>query len=90
MRYQLQFTSQFKRAQKKLDKKSRQLVDSVVLQLANGESLPPKNFDHALKGKWRGHRECHVKPDLLLIYKIEKDILRLTCVHVGSHSLVLE
>jgi mRNA interferase YafQ len=54
--------------------------------LANEEILPKKYKDHFLQGNWQGYRECHVKPDLLLIYKLENDKLTLTLVRTGSHS----
>lgn len=54
--------------------------------LANGETLPPKYKDHELKGNYQGHRECHIEPDWLLIYKIENDILILTLTRTGTHS----
>ena len=45
----------------------------------------PRRRDHALTGNWRDYRDCHIKPDLVLIYqKPESDILRL--VRLGSHS----
>jgi mRNA interferase YafQ len=51
----------------------------------NDEELPEKYHDHALSGDWFGYRECHVKPDLLLIYKKPDDkVLRLA--RLGSHS----
>ena len=59
---------------------------NVIELLANGEVLPNKYQDHVLKGNWKGYRECHVKPDVLLIYKIENDELTLTLVRTGSHS----
>lgn len=46
--------------------------------------------DHALTGNLHGFRECHVKPDWLLIYMIEEDILTLTLVNTGSHADVLD
>ena len=46
--------------------------------------------DHALTGNFHGFRECHVKPDWLLIYMIEEDILTLTLVNTGSHADVLD
>ncbi len=45
-----------------------------------------KYKDHALKGDYKGHRECHISPDWLLIYKIYEDVLILTLVETGSHS----
>lgn len=59
---------------------------NVIEILANEEPLPIKYQDHTLKGEWKGYRECHVKPDLLLIYKLENDELTLTLVRTGSHS----
>ena len=48
--------------------------------------LEPKYKDHKLIGKYAGFRECHIKPDLLLIYKKENKTLILMCIALGSHS----
>jgi mRNA interferase YafQ len=57
----------------------------VLVTLANDRPLEPKHRDHDLSGDWSGYRECHVKPDLLLIYrKTDQDLLRLA--RLGSHS----
>ena len=53
--------------------------------LAADEPLPAKHRDHDLTGNWSDHRECHVKPDLLLIYRRQGDDL-LQLVRLGSHS----
>ncbi|MBP9722979.1 MAG: type II toxin-antitoxin system YafQ family toxin [Gammaproteobacteria bacterium] len=42
----------------------------MLTLLISDKILPENNYDHSLSGEWRGYRECHVKPDLLLIYKI--------------------
>ena len=61
------------------------LVSEVVSLLAEDVPLPQKNRDHGLGGDWQDHRECHLKPDLLLIYrKPDAEILQL--VRMGSHS----
>ena len=61
------------------------LVSTVVELLLSGQVLPEKNRDHALSGDWVGYRECHIKPDLLLIYrKPDADTLRLA--RLGSHG----
>ncbi len=61
------------------------LVSTVVALLVSDQVLPKSNRDHALSGDWMGYRECHIKPDLLLIYrKPEVDTLRLA--RLGSHS----
>ena len=62
------------------------LLDDIVRRLATGEPLPESNRDHALTGDWLGHRECHVAPDWLLIYRIEADLLVLTLSRTGTHS----
>lgn len=48
------------------------LLDDIIRALSRGDTLPEKNKDHALSGDWIGHRECHIQPDWLLIYRIEK------------------
>ena len=58
----------------------------MIETLAMGNTLPPENRDHALTGNWRGHRECHIQPDWLLIYRIEGDVLVLTLSRTGTHS----
>lgn len=57
----------------------------VVEALINDRALEPRHRDHELGGGWKGYRECHVKPDLLLVYrKCDADTLRLA--RLGSHS----
>ncbi|MCD8284170.1 MAG: type II toxin-antitoxin system YafQ family toxin [Opitutae bacterium] len=61
-----------------------ELIKQVIILLA-AESMLPENFhDHALSGNWSGFRECHIRPDWLLIYKVNKDKLHL--VRTGTHS----
>ncbi len=61
------------------------MLSHIVAFLAQDQPLPAKNRDHELLGSWRGHRECHIKPDRLLIYqKPDAELLRL--VRLGSHS----
>lgn len=63
----------------------RALYEAVALLLAEDKPLPENCRDHALVGEWEGYRECHLKPDLLLIYKTdEPGILRIA--RLGSHS----
>ena len=57
----------------------------VLVALATDKALDAKCRDHDLIGDWAGYRECHIKPDLLLIYrKSDSDTLRLA--RLGSHS----
>jgi mRNA interferase YafQ len=61
------------------------LLTKITELLAADQPLKPKYRDHGLGGNWNNHRECHLKPDLLLIYKLPDDeTLRL--VRMGSHS----
>lgn len=62
------------------------LLDNVVDTLRQGKPLAEKYRDHSLTGNYKGFRECHIKPDWLLIYLIENDILTLTLVDTGSHA----
>ena len=58
---------------------------SILIALADDQPLAPRHHDHTLSGDWKDHRDCHVKPDLVLIYqKPDADTLRL--VRLGSHS----
>ena len=57
----------------------------VVRLLAADEPLPRRNFDHSLFGDWADHRDCHIKPDLILIYR-KPDDDNLDLVRLGSHS----
>ena len=79
-------TSRFKRQYKKLNQDDKTRSKAVIDKLLNGEILEPKHNDHKLTGQYEGFRECHIKPDLLLINKKEKRILILTCLAIGSHS----
>ncbi len=61
------------------------LLPAVLTLLASDTPLPAKYVDHPLRGEWKDFRDCHVKPDLVLIYrKTSNDVLQL--VRLGSHS----
>ena len=57
----------------------------IVERLANDHPLEARHYDHALSGEWRDHRDCHVKPDLVLIYQ-KPDAGTLRLIRLGSHS----
>ncbi len=86
--YQVKFTVAFKKSYKLMKKRGLDLsaLDEVVDLLRQGRQLDEKYRDHGLSGNYTGFRECHVKPDWLLIYLVENDILTLTLVDTGSHS----
>lgn len=87
-KYIVKTTTQFKRDYKLAVKRGLKidLLKDIIAALAMGEKLPEKNKDHALTGNWVGHRECHILPDWLLIYRIEDDVLVLTLARTSSHS----
>ncbi|MFZ2854021.1 MAG: type II toxin-antitoxin system YafQ family toxin [Rhodocyclaceae bacterium] len=83
-------TGQFKRDYKREAKGlHRQTLASdfadVIAALANDQPLTEKHRDHALTGDWKDHRDCHIKPDLVLIYRKSNDAV-LQLVRLGSHS----
>ncbi|MBU1666184.1 MAG: type II toxin-antitoxin system YafQ family toxin [Gammaproteobacteria bacterium] len=83
-------TGQFKRDYKRESRgQHRATLDADVLPvlkaLANDQALGPRYCDHPLSGDWKDHRDCHIKPDLVLIYQKPDDgTIRL--VRLGSHS----
>ena len=87
-KFTVKYTTQFKKDYKLAIKRGMkiELLDAVITDLANGVPLPDKNNDHALTGNWIGHRECHILPDWLLIYRAEGDVLVLTLARTGTHS----
>ena len=76
----------FKKDYKKLNAQEQEALKSVIRDLAEGKTLDSKFKDHKLVGNYLGCRECHIKPDLLLIYKIDNSILELALVRAGNHS----
>lgn len=83
-------TTQFKRDYKRESKgRYRKVLDDmlqpVLEMLAEDVPLPEKFVDHSLTGNWIEHRDCHIKPDLVLIYK-KPDVARLQLIRLGSHS----
>lgn len=87
-KYTVKPTTQFKRDYKLALKRHLdvKLLEDVVAALAMGEALAEKHRDHSLSGNWAGHRECHILPDWLLVYRIEDNVLVLTLARTGSHS----
>ncbi len=89
MTYEIVYTSRFKRSLKRV----RQLLGfkperlkRAVTMLANGDTLPSSFRDHTLTGQLKGFRECHLAPDILLIYQVDGDMLILTLVNIGTHA----
>lgn len=89
----IKLTQQFERDIKKLVKKHYDLnkLETVVTLLVeqDTETLYRKYKDHALKGNWKGFRECHIEADWLLIYRIHNDVCELVLVRTGNHDNLL-
>ena len=86
----VKYTSRFKRDYRReksgvLGKKLDNLLMDVIDLLATDKPLPRRYVDHQLTGEWKDHRDCHIRPNLLLVYRLpDADTLEL--VRLGSHS----
>ncbi len=82
----IHYTTQFKKDYKKAAKQGNDLdkLKAVIKKLNRKELLDPTYRDHPLSGNWKNHRDCHIGPDWLLIYRIAADGLFLE--RTGSHS----
>ncbi len=83
-------TAQFKRDYKRENKGQHRAVlaydfPKIVEALANDQALAEQHRDHVLTGDWKDHRDCHIRPDLVLIYR-KPDSNALQLVRLGSHS----
>ena len=89
MKYEILRTRRFKTAFKRVQKLKgfkHEVFEEVVRTLATGEKLARERKDHQLSGNLKGFRECHLAPDILLMYQIDEGILVLTLVSVGNHA----
>jgi mRNA interferase YafQ len=87
---EVKYTSRFKRDYRReksgvLGKRLDALLMEVVNLLAADKPLPQRHADHPLGGEWNDHRDCHIRPDLILIYR-KPDADNLELVRLGSHS----
>ena len=78
--------AQFRRDVKLARKRGKDMAKlrQVILLLIEGSSLPQRYKDHPLGGDWKHYRDCHIEPDWLLIYKVDRNDLHL--VRTGTHS----
>lgn len=88
MTLKLVATSQFKKDYKRVKKRGLDISElhRVLNKLRCGEPLEERHRDHALVGVYEGFRECHIRPDWLLIYAIDKGQLVLIASRTGTHS----
>jgi mRNA interferase YafQ len=82
------WTTRFKKDYKLAMKRNMDmsLLDDCIRKLAAGEQLPLAFHDHELSGNWSGYNECHIRPDWLLIYRVDGDGLILVLARTGTHS----
>ena len=88
VRYSTKFKKDFKLAKKR--GLPMQELKTVIEKLAAGIPLEEKHRDHALTGNYAMFRECHIRPDWLLIYRINDMELELIAHRTGTHSDLLE
>ena len=86
----IKYTAQFKKDYKAAIKRgcSTEKIETVITYLCRQEKLPEKYRDHALANsrQYKNVRECHIDPDWLLIYRVDKYELVLELIRTGSHS----
>lgn len=85
-------SSKFRRDVKKIEKRGYDIrkLEVAITLLASGEPLPKNYEDHKLQGKLKGFRDCHIEPDWVLVYRIEKENLILFLSRTGQHNDFLE
>ena len=84
----VRYSSKFKKDFKTIIRRGYDitLFEDVVGLLREEKPLPKNCCDYALKGEYMDHRECHISPDWLLIYKVENDMITLSLTRTGTHS----
>jgi mRNA interferase YafQ len=89
---EIKFTTRYAKDEKRAKKRGlpMHLLDEILQTLREQKLLAPKHHDHALTGNFAGFRECHIRPDWLLIYAIDGDKLILTAFRTGTHADLLE
>ncbi|OYW55405.1 MAG: addiction module toxin RelE [Hyphomicrobium sp. 32-62-53] len=82
--YTKSFKQDFKRVKRGRHRNIEELLENALEILLSGKALPARYRDHSLTGQWAGFRDCHIKPDLVLIYRAIPEKIQL--VRIGSHS----
>ena len=86
IRYSKRFKRDYQREKSgQHGKKLNHMLEEVIAVLGGGKPFPHRYFDHALSGQWNDYRDCHLKPDLILIYR-KPDDNSMEFVRLGSHS----
>lgn len=82
------YSTQFRKDYKLCQKRGYKMQDltAIMLDLQKEVPLQPKHREHQLKGNYIGYTDCHVGPDWLLIYKIDKQTAEIYFARTGTHS----
>lgn len=88
----VEYTTQFKRDLKLASKRKKklELLREVMSEIVHRQVLSPRLKDHPLSSNWRGHRELHIEPDWLLIYKLVPSDKAVIFVRTGTHADLFE
>lgn len=86
--YQIHFTNKMKRDVRRMQKRGKNIkkLQDVLDIIANAKVLPKSANDYQLSGEMADFRECHIEPDWLLVYRLEKEELILIATETGTHS----
>jgi len=81
-------TKQFEGDYKLMVKRGKdiQKLKTIMRQLVNQQTLESKYHDHTLRGNLRGYKDCHIEPDWILMYRVDKNLQEITFVRTGSHA----
>jgi len=84
----IEYSAQFKRDYRVVARRGYDIrrLEKAIALLRQGNPMPKEYRDHALSGKLKGQRECHLAFDWLLMYKIEADTVILTMLRTGTHD----
>lgn len=86
--FQIHYTTRFKKDFKVISKRNYdlQLLKQVITLLSETGTVPEKHLPHQLKGKYSDSMECHIQPDWLLIWIIDKQNNEIWLIRTGTHS----
>ena len=86
--YEIRWSTRFRRDIKRCQKQGKNMskFKAIHESLMTGALLPKKNNDHELKHNWENHRECHIEPNWLLIYRVNEHEKEIVYARMGSHS----
>lgn len=86
--FKIFYTSKFKKDFKVVSKRKYDLVllKQIIIELTNSGTVPEKHQPHPLKGKYKDNWECHIQPDWLLIWFVDKQENEIWLVRTGTHS----